>query len=270
MAKIRTQADRRKHAVFTDQHGRKWFAVIEKDTMHPCSAITPHGGWHEAEGCTVPDVYKTFPDEQDPFRMVIDYATWIADWAEARKDYDGRAATTAAFMSPDDGGTRLITFNDDEEVVAMAPALRKYVGETPKPVELVRAMRAGNKWALGLLNPATGKPYPRPAWAEKFAPKKERTLANEREQFPDVEDEAIDDDFEDAASDEELEQIARDKVEFPDEPEDRLEDGGDLDDDDAFSHLNETLEPTDTPKGTKKPPATAPTGKRNRTATTKG
>lgn len=210
MPKVRTQADRRKHAAFTDQHGRKWFAVIEKDTMHPAGAITPKG-WLEPEGCIVPDCYKTFPDLQDPFMIVIAYDEWITALEVAEEDYHSRAATSAAFMHPDDSGASLFRMSDNGDVY-IAPALKRMVGKPPAPVDLVRAMRSGNKWALGLLNPATGNPYPRPSWAEKFVP----VVAVEKDQFPDADEFPDDEGFEDAGQSE--------AAEFPDEEAGRLSD----------------------------------------------
>jgi hypothetical protein len=235
MAKIRTQADRRKHAVFTDQFGRKWETEIEKDTMHPCTAVTPKG-WREADGCVTPDIYKTYPKIDDPFAMVINLEDWIQHLEERQRDYEQTAANTAMYMSPDDNGARLFRSAEDGTIF-IARALRNIIGPIPAPPDLVRAMRAGNKWALGLINPETRKPYPRPKWADKFFP----VVAAPKDEFPDeYEDDEDAGGFEDAVP----EEAAR----FPDEEGDRPEEDepandeppnepGDLDADDPFSHL---------------------------------
>lgn len=270
MAKIRTQADRRKHAVFTDQFGRKWETQIEKDTMHPCTAVTPKG-WRETPGCVVPDVYKTYPKPDDPFAMVILLNDWIQALEEANSAYESSAANTAMYMSPDDNGARLFRQAEDGSVY-IARALLNIVGPRPASPELVKAMRAGNKWALGLTNPLAGRPYPRPKWAEKFFP----VVAAPKEEYPDeYEDDDEGEGFEDA--------LADDRAQFPDEEEDRpegeIQDEAEgegrspeswpaalqeLEEEDAFSHLAnvattrapaKAAAPKPTPKAAPKPVA---------------
>jgi hypothetical protein len=202
--KIRTQADRRQHATLMDKEGRKWQAVIEKDTMHPCGVISPKG-WRETTGCVVPDQYKTIPDLSDPFALVIDYDKWIEDLEAAHRDYEDRMQTTAMAMDPENQGGNLYRQGIDGSVYR-SPSLVRIVGKPPAPIELVRAMRAGNKWSLGLINPATRRPWPRPSWAEKFFPAEVTLEDVYPDEFPDDDAEG-DGDFESAS-------------EFPDDGDD--------------------------------------------------
>jgi hypothetical protein len=245
MGKIRTQADRRKHAVFVDQFGRKWETQIEKDTMHPCTVVTPKG-WREPEGCVTPEVYKSYPHVDDPFAMVIKVDEWIQALEEAQQAYEQTAANTAMFMSPDDNGSRLFRAAEDGTIF-IARALRGIIGNAPAPADLVKAMKAGNKWALGLINPDTGRPYPRPKWADKFFP----VVAAPKNEFPDEYEDEEDSDFEDAGDAE--------PEEFPDEPEDRPTDEAvepeqepDLDGDYGFSHLSNVTQAAPAPKAAPK------------------
>lgn len=196
MAKIRTQADRRQHATVTDQHGRKFYVVIEKDTMHPCSQPTPIG-WNPPllggkKPFLPPQQYQTFAPN-DPFRMEINYDLWIAD-VEGEHTSRADKIGAAAVMMFGSGAADAIKRND--------PELMRYVGKPPMPLEPIKAAKQGNQFALGL--------SPRmPNWAIPFftAPVIKEEIFEDV--YDDVEEEprsnagsGADDDFETATDNE--------------------------------------------------------------------
>lgn len=194
MAKVRTQADRRQHATVTDAHGRKFWTVIEKDTMRSCGPLIPEG-WTPPKlfGKTPfvpPEAYVTY-DARDPFKMLIDYDRWIADIEREHEGYAQRMSA-AAVMQFGSGAA--------DAVKRQSPELLHYVGPKPMPVAPIKAARAGNLYVLGLSDKM-------PSWAEEYftAP----TVLEE--EFPNVEDKYFDDDEEETVA--ELEETTG---EFPD------------------------------------------------------
>src|SRR2546421_174484 len=101
MAKVRTQADRRQYSTMTDRHGRKFWTVVEKDTMHPCTTVSPKG-WQPPKlfGKTpfLPPDNLMQPAPDDPFALVIDYDTWIADVEREHVAYEERLGAAATMM----------------------------------------------------------------------------------------------------------------------------------------------------------------------------
>lgn len=206
MAKIRTQADRRNSVVITDQHGRKFAVWVEKDTMHPCSALVPRG-WNPPmlAGQTPflpPEEYVSFPADE-PFAMRIDYDRWIAFVEQMHKMYDEKISSSAVLLFGS-GAAQAIESKNVE--------LMRYVGPPPTSVQPIKAARAGNKFVLGLTDKM-------PEWAIPFfsAP----VVAEEV--FPDVfedeeEDEvapdptAADEGFEDATEDEDKYQELEEEI----------------------------------------------------------
>src|SRR4051812_42579211 len=98
MPKVRTQADRRQHATIYDQHRRKFWTIIEKDTMRSCSALIPKG-WEPPKlfGKTPfvpPETYHRVKAD-DPFEMEIDYDTWIADLEREQEAYRQKISSSA-------------------------------------------------------------------------------------------------------------------------------------------------------------------------------
>lgn len=170
MAKVRTQPDRRQDAIFTDQHGRRFKTVVERDTMHPCAALTPYG-WKAP--LVTPDKYFQI-DKDEPFRLKIDYDSWIADLEEAAREYDTRLGSNAVMLFGT-GAASALQRRDTE--------LLRYTGPAPFPVDPVKAARQGNNWVLGI------KTGPMPEWAKPFFEK------------PKVEERVFEDVYEDVADD---------------------------------------------------------------------
>jgi hypothetical protein len=166
MPAIKSQADARMLGVFTDQHGRKWEAVIEKNTGHPCSHVRPR-----FTAPYLPDQqYLTF-DAHERSTLVIDYDRAIADRRDARKTYDEMLYQFALGTYGDQAAKYLPPEGKPTE------AMRRYVGATPPAPEIPEAAKAGNKWVLGLTDV-------KPSWAEQHFPTKPAVIA--RDLAPDV------------------------------------------------------------------------------------
>ncbi len=149
--KDRSQATKRRYQFYTDQHGRRWGAVIEKSSGYPCSLLEPQS-WR-APLLAEPKYMSIDAEENEVF---IDYKTWIADDQQAQNDWNkllreqaiklyGQGAVTAALLDPQ-------------------PELLDIVG--PRPTEMkgpLEAAMSGNKWILGLSDM-------KPEWAFEFCP----------------------------------------------------------------------------------------------------
>lgn len=184
--KVKSQADRRRPAILRDQHGRRWTTQIDTETMDPCIPMTPTG-WSAPLPTLVPaqKYLRTSPAE---FGVVmIDYDQWLIDLAESSREYRDHLLQVAQkhFGA---AAVRAIEERDDK--------LRQLAGPGPAAVEYVRAMKAGNKWALGLLR-KDGERYPCPPWAEPMLDtlRVQETydgsnvdLSVGADEFPDVED----------------------------------------------------------------------------------
>lgn len=177
-----SQADQRSYRVFTDQHGRKWGADIEKKTQHPCGPMAP---MFQAPMFPAQKFLKV--TDAAAGLITIDYDAWILELQQAHLDYLAWAREEA-FKMFGEMGTKAL---EDRH-----PGLMARVGEAPEPVERVKAAKAGNRWVLGIPMP-DGSPAPRPAKADLYFPpakKKEEVdpLADEGSSEPEVEEYAID------------------------------------------------------------------------------
>lgn len=184
--RVKSQADRRRTMIYRDQHGRKWSTEIDTDTMHPCVAMTP-AGWRAPMPMLVPaQKYLTFTPG-DFGAVTIDYDQWLIDATDANREYRDHLLETAKHHF--NAGAAAAIEGRNARLLQLA-------GPGPAAVDFVRAMRAGNKWALGLLKP-DGSRYPMPPWAEPIVDTLRRIetyggsdvdLSAFDGEFPDVED----------------------------------------------------------------------------------
>lgn len=125
-----------------DQHGRMWAGTINDVSGHPEGMLSPDG-WRPPLARLLPD-QKYIKPAGGKFapRLVIDYDAWIADWSEANRTYANWALYVAKKQYPQGGAL--------EALANKVPQLMAEVGAPPQHVDLVKAMRAGNRWALGL------------------------------------------------------------------------------------------------------------------------
>lgn len=138
-----------------DQWGRKWELVLHTKTL---TWVAPP----ILSDATPPfdnDVKYLEPaaDEYgdvDISRIVYNVDRQITDLQAAHRAHQLRLAEVARKMYPNDYG----------DVMKNPPlALTDEVGSAPLPLELFQAMRAGNRWALGIRD-ANGLMPQRPTW----------------------------------------------------------------------------------------------------------
>lgn len=145
MAQTLTQAQRRRPQKLFDQHGRKWHTTLDIVANGPCAPINPDG-W--GAPLLPPQKYVKFQSENGMPSVTIDYDFWIAELTEAHKTYDQKLYDDALLLFGEGG---------PKHYEERSPALLRYTGLPPQPIEPVKAAKQGNKWVLGL----TEKPDPR-------------------------------------------------------------------------------------------------------------
>jgi hypothetical protein len=154
---IKSQADQRRNQTMTDQHGRRWFAVIEKASGYPTGKVQaqfrpPH------PKLVPPSKYLKFSAD-NPAQVEIEYARWIMDLEAANKSWEidrirlGRLVHGSAFNANDPTPMELTVL----------------LGPRPMSPLPVKAMQQGNRWALGFTDkrpPEADRFFPLPAEAE--------------------------------------------------------------------------------------------------------
>ena len=152
--KRKSQQDYRRAAVLRDQHGRKWGTQIESETMEPCVAMTPVD-WSAPMAALVPP-QKYLRTNGTEFGVIeIDYDRWIIDLSDAEREYRDHLLQTARQHF---GAAAMRAIEERD------PKLKQLAGPPPSATSYVKAMKAGNKWALGILRPDATR-YPMPPWA---------------------------------------------------------------------------------------------------------
>jgi hypothetical protein len=154
MARPKSQRDRRRYQHFRDQHGRRWGAVVEKDSgdsTGPIQAI----GWEPPDPRLLPPqaYLHSIPDELG--MLQIDYDDWEAKTRLAIQDYEERKEMMAVAMY---GAQASAALKDPP-----AELLRQIGVATPQAWQPIRAMKRGHLWALL----GVGE---RPAWADLYLP----------------------------------------------------------------------------------------------------
>ena len=141
-----TQADKRRNMRLKDQHGREWFAVIEKASGAPTGLVqamfaVPH------PALIPPQKYLVFPPDE-PNQVRINYREWAAELEHRELEWQ---AERRRVMSIIPGG-------------AQNPVLVDLMGPQPMSPAPVKAMEQGNRWALGFTDI-------KPPEAEAFFPR---------------------------------------------------------------------------------------------------
>lgn len=155
MPAIKSQVDARMLGVFTDQHGRKWEAPIEKATGHPCSHVTP-----KFTAPYLPDQQYFTYDNYERNKLTIDYDRAIADAKAAFTAWEDLLYQFALASYRDKAG---------EAMREPTPEMLRYAGAKPASYKIPEAAKAGNKWILGLTDV-------KPTWAQEHFPTRVSTL----------------------------------------------------------------------------------------------
>jgi hypothetical protein len=150
----RMWADRVRMGKFRDQHGRQYSTMVDKETGDPAAPLTPVDFRAPFPSLYAPAKYQTFPPDQMGV-MLIDYDRWIVDTSDAWRSYEQELMFWARKEFAG-GAMRAIEEGN--------PKLRELAGPPPASVEFIKAMKSGNKWALGIARP-DGTRYPMPPWA---------------------------------------------------------------------------------------------------------
>lgn len=143
MAQELDQAARRRNAIMSDQWGRKWETTIDitDPALAPCAPINPKGWIDRLD--TPASFKKIARDEDGRPGLLIDIDKWIEDREQAIQRYDQQLYDDAMMLFGENGPKAY------EERI---PALLKYTGLGPEPVELLYALKDGNSYILGKTN----------------------------------------------------------------------------------------------------------------------
>jgi hypothetical protein len=181
--------DKVRPALYYDQHGREYSTMQDKETGDPAAPLTPTTWKAPFPSLFPPAKYQTFAPNRPGF-VKIDYDRWIIDNSEANTEYKTWVLQVARQQF---GAAALQKIQENDA------DLRRLAGPPPASVEVIKAMKAGNKWALGLLRP-DGTRYPMPPWAADLW---ETLVSHEAfegtgvgtdvdaSQYPDVDDDAV-------------------------------------------------------------------------------
>ena len=189
MAQIQSQMDQRRPAKYKDQHGRPWFAEVEKSTGQPCIPIQP-----EFVAPILPPKKYVRTDPEIPGRVTINYAAWINELREADRVWWREAQIVGAaehkeHFNPDApfSQTILNKMGERPRVPRCKTPIRSKVGDAALPV--VACLR-GNAWVLGLKGPQGQEPkMPEPL--VEFFRKEMDTLPEFADEFMDTVPEVV-------------------------------------------------------------------------------
>jgi hypothetical protein len=189
MARITSQADQRRGYTYTDQHGRKWYAEIEKVSGAPCTSFQP-----QFLAPILPPKKYVREDPVIPGRVVIHYNEWIKvlqtrdqEWfreaqivgaAEHKENFDPNAPMSQTILNKMGARPR---------VPRCITPLRSPVGDAALPAIAARGKpgEQGNLWILGLLGP-NGETPKQPASLAPFFVRPDFVLPTFTDEFEDT------------------------------------------------------------------------------------
>lgn len=145
------QSRKRSYAIYTDQHGRAWGAIIENKTGDPCGPLEPQF----RAPVQALDKFITVNSRQRKLHIryadiILDIAQAFTEWQESLRKY----------------AVKMYGMDASKMIQNPSPELLDMVG--PGPIgqrEIWEAAMQGNKWILGFSSA-------KPAWAEEFFPDK--------------------------------------------------------------------------------------------------
>lgn len=154
-SQVKGQEEQRRPEAFVDRHGREYFANVELKTGDPCEVLQPRfkaplePEWFRK--MLIPpvddhDIVKMVPRLQRAkkgYQIEIDYDAWIMKLQRALDRYQTKLYEGAKTMAKGKDAHDIAT--------NPPPVLLAELGAPPlPPITFVEAMKAGNKWALGL------------------------------------------------------------------------------------------------------------------------
>jgi hypothetical protein len=184
------QAKFRSIRIYRDQHNRQYDVTV--DTRDP--ALTwvaiPIPRYKVPDKRMYPPANFLKPVLQEMGRMRVDYDAWLALTIENEDAFNTELLKICQAQNPNDA-LRLYE-NPTKEILRLA-------GPRPMPSELVRAMRAGNAWALGMKPANEVPPWVNTSikeWIKKGTPRNAvvvkdddaRFLIEDAEQYADYEE----------------------------------------------------------------------------------
>lgn len=153
---IKSQADQRRPQHMKDQHGRPWFANVEKASGFPTGLVQPQFRVPDKR-LIPPSKYLVFSTE-NPGQVQIDYPQWEADVKAQLAEWDANRLRMG-----------LARYGDAFNARGETPIeLMTLLGPRPMAVDPIVAMRQGNPWALGFSDV-------KPPEAQRFFPDPIRT-----------------------------------------------------------------------------------------------
>lgn len=152
------QAETRTSAVYQDQHGRKWDVTLDTRTRprpSPVCEPSPLDWKYRVPKYLRPDVsWMKFNDQSRT--IFIDYELALSKLGERHKYFNRERQRIAGEMYGDAAHEYCDQVEVDETTGKRSvkrgkwnTTLRRRCGPIPAPLEFIRAMRAGNTWALG-------------------------------------------------------------------------------------------------------------------------
>lgn len=139
----KTQPGRRRSYNVRDQWGRKWLAIVERETADPVTMIPCF-----TDALQTPLKYIVIPKDA-PYTCEILYEPWIVELREASQKYRDRREEVTRALHGDAANLKLPPTRE----------IMRIIGKPPIEVKRVLAAAAGDRKALGLKG--TGKVTPR-------------------------------------------------------------------------------------------------------------
>ena len=151
----RGQHERFASVIWPDQHGRMLTFTIDDTSGHPVGMVGPYGWAPPTPQLFPPQKYLQPDGGKFAGRIRIDYDTWLVDLHDAGRQFGQWVREVARKQFPSGAA---------EAIATKHPLLMAEAGQAPPHPDIVRAMKAGNPWVLGLKKP-DGSAYAMPEWA---------------------------------------------------------------------------------------------------------
>jgi hypothetical protein len=140
VSKAPSQPDYRRSVTFHDQHGRAYHGVLEIKPKGGLTGPVKPKGWKPPHPSLMPQPQYLRWDSPGQVDCRIDYDAWITDLRNLHSEYQQQIWDIARHRYGEKAG---------DAVQSPPPELLYEAGPGPMKIELVMAMKQGNRWALG-------------------------------------------------------------------------------------------------------------------------